>query len=110
MNVRKFVGISSLIAGSVALVVGIFIIGEIIEVSISYPWATGLEVGLAIIAVFVISGFLFGLGAEILTNKKEDIKENPDNPLICRHCRRDYDRTWKVCLNCGKPLIEKRPS
>jgi len=110
MTVRKFVGISSMIVGLVALVVGLFIVSEIVKASISYPGATGLEVALAFATVFIISGFLLGIGSEILTNKEENIKENPDNPLICRHCRRDYDKTWKVCLNCGKPLIEKQPS
>lgn len=38
---------------------------------------------------------------------KEKIVENANNPLICECCKRDYDRTWKVCLTCGQPLVEK---
>jgi len=38
---------------------------------------------------------------------EENVELNPNNPLICHHCNRDYNRTWKVCLKCGKSLVEK---
>ena len=47
-------------------------------------------------------------GRNRLTILEEKIPPpNPDNPLICLRCNRDYNGSWKVCLACGKELSEK---
>lgn len=55
-----------------------------------------------------LSLFLFVIGGFFATHKKMIIEEHSSNPLICSNCKLDYDTTWKVCLKCGKPLIEKQ--
>lgn len=54
----------------------------------------------------------YGIGCLFDYLKKHPIKfavkANPNNPLICHSCNQDYDRSWKVCLKCGKPLVEKQ--
>ena len=70
-----------------------------------YGWIIALAIGLPLIGIGLF--FIF-LGDKENVKRKGGLKLNPSNPLICNNCNRDYDRTWKVCLQCGKQLIEKK--
>ena len=109
MKIRKIVGISLTLCAIVVAVICGIVISTIIK---STPSDVNYFQTIAIVAA--IGGFtifaLLGLGGLLVSRDKETdiIVENPNNPLICHDCKREYDRTWKVCIKCGKPLVEKQ--
>ena len=50
--------------------------------------------------------FFLSSGVLLLKYKKEAPSVYPDNTLVCPSCEKSYDSTWKICLKCGKPLVE----
>jgi len=75
----------------------------------SGPEALGIMifVGIATIVAFP----LLALGGYFFTYKWEKPivydKDSSNLPFYCSKCNRSYDSSWKVCLKCGKPLVEK---
>ena len=108
-SVHKFMGILLVATGLGIFIFGLLVITDYVTESMKnpQPGQTGLEAILVFVFTFIISGIPFVIGMILLTDKKETILKNPNNPLICQYCKRDYDKTWKICLNCGKPLIDR---
>jgi hypothetical protein len=106
----KRIGSLLIAMGCIILAIGTILTISIIIDEVKNPrqGQTGLEVALVFGLALVVSSFPIITGYLLLEkNEEEKIEEHPNNPLICQYCKRDYDRTWKVCLKCGKVLVEK---
>lgn len=101
------------IFGIVLMILGASIATYVIYVAVYN--ANSAESGLgAIIALFVtlsVAVPLITFGAYLLFHKKPLTKMEKSlgaDYFICPICGKIYDKTWKVCLKCGKPLVEKK--
>jgi len=103
------------IVGILLILVGVAIIlSLIISMAFGIPYGPnswdGVSVAVLGLPTFIIASLLIMFGVGLINYKKEITKmnsNNPYNPMICNNCKQDYDRTWKICLKCGKPLVEK---
>ena len=108
-TIRKIIGALLVLAGTVLFVAFVFNSIHLYIIGLTNSAIWGFIEG--VVPIFALSFLLTGLGVGFIFKKEKSVPvENPNNPLICRYCKQDYDKSWKVCLKCGKPLIEKQNS
>lgn len=74
----------------------------------SGPEGLGIMIASVLLIVIVIP--IFALGFFLLTykaGKSPPLQDGLKHKMICNICNIEYDKTWKVCLKCRKPLVKK---